>query len=660
MNEATKNLNGVYLSQHVNRKIVISGFVLALVNLSYVSPYSIEPPYNISHVEIYYYAEMFGPQPVVSHTYKLKKAGSVYISDTGKRISPYLVEQLLSSLTDLYESDEYENTYDEYRRTCYYPHYKVTITLLDGTQIILESHSNYHCWIPWNITYNNKTYVQYNGKIPSALLKLHTALIDMPEDFFVEYGCFPAPVPQRYKEKGISPDFPASTYVVTPEKLASISHVQWKMDTESSIVVSSLFIGGKAVVLTRETVTVVHPGTGGLIWRNHCGKITSKPVYENGTLFISTTEKVMALKFKTGEIKWQTRMPEQLHTSRGYLHETLLYDTMLFVSVKGGVYCFNRYTGELIWEHCEEGPYYADLYIIEDNLIVRGAGVRVFNANTGALLWEIMGDYYTKIRSCTITGDDRILIRTEHLIDGFYWNFVHTDTGNILWKSRLYNAVYLQYHNKMLYYSNPVYERIVCLDTESMKEIWSYPYTDSIGGIKIIGDTIAFLEYIEKDHIEWVTRLVFLDFDGHLIWQHTYAEGERYWSSSILNIPFYDDTLFFIRGNTIKAVNKNTGEHIWLTEVMGPYITSFDIHYNTIYVTSDDSRLYCIDMETGGIKWYYELEKEIFYSEWHTVTDPEFNNNFIAVATYRGDIFMFSHYASSSPLEPQENGVYIE
>ena len=76
----------------------------------------------------------------------------------------------------------------------------------------------------------------------------------------------------------------------------------------------------------------------------------------------------------------------------------------------------------------------------------------------------------------------------------------------------------------------------MCFDAQCMEEVWSYPYTDALGGIEIIGDTISFYEYVKKDHIRYITRLVFLDFEGDLIWQRTYEVGERDWSFYILNI----------------------------------------------------------------------------------------------------------------------------
>lgn len=74
------------------------------------------------------------------------------------------------------------------------------------------------------------------------------------------------------------------------------------------------------------------------------------------------------------------------------------------------------------------------------------------------------------------------------------------------------------------------------------------------------------------------------------------------------------------------------------------YISSFDIHRNTVYITSDDSRLYCIQVDTSDIQWFYELEKELRYFDWSNVLHPEFNNNFITLATREGNIFLFSHY----------------
>ncbi|MGD2249213.1 MAG: PQQ-binding-like beta-propeller repeat protein [Candidatus Methanofastidiosia archaeon] len=626
-------------------KVLVIVCLLYCSTFSYISPSLHEiDTQEITKVNITYSVDAHLNTPARRESYTIEKIGNTYCSNTGKEVNPHLIKSLLLSLTDLYESHEYENRYDGFFMTSYYPHFKIIITLDDQSQIILKSDSNYHCWIPWNVYYKEKTYVQYNGKIPSALLKILAVLNKkwLRESNLVQYGCYPAPPPDRYTEKGVSPNSPVYIPVEPPEELVGLPHLQWKTNTQTLMVVSPLFVEDKVVVLTHRNVTVLTPETGVPKWETRCGEIASTPVYYDKTLFIATTGKIVALDFETGKIKWQTPIPGETSVFWIYPFELLLYKDMLFAGVKGpGVYCLNTQSGDILWEYNGNRNNDADLYLVEDRLLVKGGGVLSFNAKTGEKIWEMPGYLHVEIYK------DRTLVKTLES-GGFYWSLVHTGTGQVLWKKQD-TVKYPQYYNNMLYFANSLQKRIVCMDTQCMEEVWSRFYDNNIGGIKIIDNYITFFEYIENGYKEFVTRIVFMDLNGNIIWQHTYKEGDLKWSSHILNIFLYGDTLFFVRGGSIEAVTKDTGIPLWKTEVRGSYISSFDIHKNTIYVTSDDSRLYCINVGTGTIQWFYELEKELRYFDWSNVLHPEFNNNFIAVATREGGIFLFSHYVKRGP-----------
>jgi hypothetical protein len=118
--------------------------------------------------------------------YKLEWNKTEYRSDTRKSIDGKLVEALYASLTGLREFD------DDIRcmsHTDDYPRF--TITIEGDSPVIVNTESNCHANVPWNVIRNGKHYAQFNADIPKAVYKLLAALdpdhwggrADSPESF---------------------------------------------------------------------------------------------------------------------------------------------------------------------------------------------------------------------------------------------------------------------------------------------------------------------------------------------------------------------------------------------------------------------------------------------------------------------------------------------
>lgn len=130
---------------------------------------------TVEKIEIYYGVVYFPGKDDKYYTITRKNAG--YFSDTGKNIDPELIDNLMANFTDFYEVEVPEPSYNDFIRFDYYPHIEVTITSTEG-KIMPYSHSGFHCFIPWDIDFCGKKFVQFNGKIPSALFKILIELDD--------------------------------------------------------------------------------------------------------------------------------------------------------------------------------------------------------------------------------------------------------------------------------------------------------------------------------------------------------------------------------------------------------------------------------------------------------------------------------------------------
>lgn len=104
--------------------------------------------------------------------------------------------------------------------------------------------------------------------------------------------------------------------------------------------------------------------TGEMLWRNFDLGASSSPAYDDGVLFVHTrTGLVTALDAVSGEILWQT--PSDTHRVTSGWSSPVVFDRYVLVGAssneegavaegatfKGGVVCFDRDTGEMLWRH---------------------------------------------------------------------------------------------------------------------------------------------------------------------------------------------------------------------------------------------------------------------------------------------------------------------
>lgn len=547
--------------------------------------------HDILSIEITYTAH--SDSDFVYRFYKITKIDGVYYSNAGKKIYPYVIHSLADSFTDLYES-EYQHSYNNIFTSRYRPHFTVVITLADGKVVTVKSDSSYHCFIPWNIEYNGTSYVQYNGKIPSALLKL-LGKIDKEwtaYDKEIQWGCYPAAVPEHYTD--LSFNFPVTEPVLTLKEERGITHVLWKAD--------------------------INP--------------IGVPVYSQGTVFVTTEDQLRALDSKTGEPLWEYPFEQEIVPSLRAPEQVVVHNGTVYVGAPFWVYSLDGETGALLWKY-KTATQYVSLALAGENLIALTGGVTCLHRETGELLWEITDDTWNE----TFYADTILLEGLSK--DGPYHALIDTHTGETLWKGTLFDIKNPVYHEGVLYFSRVTDGKFGSLDVHTMEE-WSYWYGKPLAYVDVFEDRIL-LVFFNKEG-KSLDSLLVLDLDRFTLWKYTYPKGIPWEPGYSMSSSMSEGTLFISReGGIIEAFNAEDGEKLWETEVRGTTITSFEVYNEKIYVSANDGRLYCLEVETGEISWVFAAEHALVaFPEDALVYVSLIEDGFLFVATIDGNLYAFS------------------
>ncbi len=145
---------------------------LALASLTLIVPAvahaDTKPPMGATKVAIDYTYQSFHSNEL---HYKLAWDKTAYRGDNKVSVDAKLIEALYAALTDLKPFD------DDVRcmsHTDDYPHF--TITIEGDSPVVIDTGSNCHDNVPWNVIRNGKHTAQFNGKIPHAVYRLLAAV----------------------------------------------------------------------------------------------------------------------------------------------------------------------------------------------------------------------------------------------------------------------------------------------------------------------------------------------------------------------------------------------------------------------------------------------------------------------------------------------------
>lgn len=594
MNQKTKN--------RVSILIIIIGITVCGL-LSYLNINVPHEFYEISTIEIDYEFHDWGK--IYESHYTIELIDDTYYCK-GQKIDTELIRTLTDRFTDFYEVEEKEKPliFDMIID------FTVTITLDNGETVVLSATEWRNCFVPWIIEYKDKTYIQYNGQIPSALLKI---LVHLDREWSVydkeiQWGCYPVAVPPQYLEKGLSRDFPQSRPVLTGLETKGRTHVLWET-TVAGIIGPPVYADGKVYVLTREGVFAFDAVTGERLWD---------------------------FGLKTGE------------TMHG---DVVIRDHIVYAAVpQSTVYSLDSETGDLLWKSILDTREHTSLQLIlvEDSLLVYepwGEGLFCFDRKTGKKVWIIRDT----IEEVEISEDKIFLEAHNEKYQRYYYAVVELESGSTIWEEHQINILTPEYCHDVVYYSEK--GTFIALDIYTGEELWSYTYgekdTEELHAYDFligqnVGENSIFLlvpDWRGYFHM-W---MVLLDTTGAVLWKASYpGEGvvEYY---SMPRIEVTQEALYFlVEGGFIEAFALEDGKKLWTTEIKGYEIRSMQVYDNRIYLSDVDS-LYCLDLETGEILWIFNVGKEGDLSTPVTVIHVfEIGDELLCIATKEGNLFVLS------------------
>jgi len=166
-----------------------------------------------------------------------------------------------------------------------------------------------------------------------------------------------------------------------------------------------LTVGDGTVFACGRRVYALDARTGAMKWELDLQEEPFKPVYSNGTLYLTTRVNqagglgaghAVAINSADGTVLWSFSLPDA--TDAPWLGGSLglagVTDTQVIVpSPNGRVYALDRQNGALQWERRGRGPY--SYGVILNSVVVVGGDaqyVEAVNLSTGQLAWEIRTD----------------------------------------------------------------------------------------------------------------------------------------------------------------------------------------------------------------------------------------------------------------------------
>jgi outer membrane protein assembly factor BamB len=544
--------------------LLLFAFILFVQNKNKYPESVPEKFYDISAIEIVYEFHDWGK--IYKEHYTIERIGDNYYYQ-GKKIDIKIIHGIPDSFTDFYYTEQ-----EKSQKLKAILNFTVSITL-KNEKIVLTTTEWGDCFIPWRIEYKGDEYLQYNGYIPSALLNLLIELDDTWSryDKYITWGCTPCDIPEYYIKA--STDFPKSVPVLTPLELKGNSRVLWKTD----------------------------------------GTIIGVPVYNDGVVYTITDKGLLAMDSQTGSIIWEYTIE---HKEKDNIQGAIQVcgDHVYAAIPPYSVYSINNATGEVLWKTALNTRDHTTLRLIhtQNRLLVYelwGEGLFCLDT-TGNIMWSIPHT----IEAVTLSHNEVFV--EAHDKNRFYYAVVDINTGNILWNKLQHGIIHPVYDNGVLYYSKE--GKFIAMDINNHQEIWSYTYVKKVLEHEMPSSHILLGQKIYENNIfllvprfeekEFEVHMVFLNKDG--IVTAEYIPETLIKEGSTPGIEIVSDTIYLlIRNGFIEAFNAQNGQKLWVTEIRGPEIRTFQRYKDRLYV-SDFERVYCVDSKTGVIEWVFNIRKE--------------------------------------------------
>ena len=308
---------------------------------------------------------------------------------------------------------------------------------------------------------------------------------------------------------------------------------------------------------------------------------------------------------------------------------------------KGGVlYCLDAGTGEMIWKYQTKREIFSSPAVVDGKVYI-GEGLHsdvdselyCLDATTGSFLWSFQTSSH--VESSPAVVDGRAFFGGG--ADGVYC--VDAETGEQIW---LYPGIYVSVspvvHDGSVYVGTGYGETgIYCLDADTgalkwklptMYPVWSSPSLASGRAYFGIGNG-NFLESDDKPY----GKVVCIDAKtSELIWYYEVDDSVLTAVAVIPGLTGSGYVYFGSRDGNVYCLDADSGVLKWKWATGKPVVSSPAVVGGNIYFGSDNGTVYCLDRSEGRLKWEFDT----------TITAPDGTRILSSPAVANGRLYVGS------------------
>jgi len=341
-----------------------------------------------------------------------------------------------------------------------------------------------------------------------------------------------------------------------------------------------------------------------------------------------------AWRFRTAEIKNFVRGKPMTWAGTGWTGTASKLGDYVYVGSPGGyVYCFNAFSGRLVWAHKGAGMFKGSLCIYDNKVYIGNTDnlLRCLDAATGRRIWAYDTEKDLDSSPCVVDG--RLYIAGEN----GYARAIDPQTGKQIWRTFLGGigpGTLLGSNGAETspavadgeLYAATYDGDLFCLDTNDGKVRWKTRTHDDTDASPVIAGEFVYAAAEEKaSHLFCFARDT-----GREVWR--YSENPLgFWST-----PAVVGDRIFVGGDDQKlhCVDAATGKGVWRFETGGAVWCSPSVVDGKVVFGSRDGLLYILDAASGREIWRQALDGRI-------ISSPCIVDGYIWIGTATGWFYCF-------------------
>ncbi len=301
--------------------------------------------------------------------------------------------------------------------------------------------------------------------------------------------------------------------------------------------------------------------------------IHSSPAVADGTVYVGSQDsKLYALDAATGAKRWEYKTGSWVESS-----PAIANGVVYFGSNDGRLYALDAHSGEKLWDFKTKYTIKSSP-AVADGVVYFGAGdyyVYALDAVTGEKLWDFKTGGY--VDSSPVVANGIVYVGSG---DDFFYA-LHALSGRFRLHFKAYRSVFSSpvVSDGIVYFSNSG-GVLYAIDGNARSWLWEHdirPFWIQLWGMGLPLPTPP-----PQSGFLWGLEL-----------------GGIAYSSPVVT----DDSLYVGSGNKLVAVDLQSRQKRWEFEAEGRISSSPALVGSTIYVGSEDGRLYAVDAATGEKLW---------------------------------------------------------